>query len=238
MPQRRLRVLSWNLEWATPRSTRGRLLRERIDSLGADIVCLTETSEALIGDVGHVVTAGADWGYRAAAGRRKALWNRRPWTMVDAVGVAELPPGRFIAGTTETPLGAVDCFGVCIPWHEAHVRTGQSNRRRWEDHLAYLSGLAKTIGPRPPALVLGDFNQTMPRTRAPLPVHAALTTLLDGRLAVATANLRDGQGRLAIDHIAHSQALAVARVEAVSSVDGGRSLSDHFGVLADLVLAA
>lgn len=236
---RSVRAVTWNVEWATRRSVRGRALYERIVAKRADVVCLTETSADFLTDDGFTITAGPDWGYQAPARRRKVLlWSRRPWSSVDEIGDAQLPPGRFIAALTETELGSVCCVGVCIPWRDAHVRTGKANRKRWEDHLRYLRVLGRALAAQRSSslILLGDFNQTLPRSGAPEEVHRALNALLGDRLVVATAGLRDASGRLAIDHIAHSPELVATRVEPLSAEHQGKELSDHFGVVTDIAL--
>jgi hypothetical protein len=39
---------------------------------------------------------------------------------------------------TDTPIGPIRFVGVCIPWRDAHVRTGRRDRAPWEDHLRFL----------------------------------------------------------------------------------------------------
>jgi hypothetical protein len=39
---------------------------------------------------------------------------------------------------TDTPIGPIRFVGVCIPWRDAHVRTGRRDRAPCEDHLRFL----------------------------------------------------------------------------------------------------
>lgn len=241
VPEAVVRVLTWNLKWATRTSARGRALRQRIVAERPSIVCLTETYDDFLGDTGFTVTAGSDWGYPRPGGRRKVvLWSQRPFSSADVLGDEELPPGRFVAAVTETDLGPVHCLGVCVSWRDAHVRTGKANKSQWQDHVSFLHALQRVLeAPRGgPVLLLGDFNQTLPRSRAPEAVHRALSEAIEARLVIATAGLRAADGRLAIDHIAHSSELAATKEESLSSATEDGELSDHFGVFASLTEAS
>ncbi len=143
-----------------------------------------------------------------------------------------------LQGWTETPLGPLQVFGVCIPWDQAHVSGGRRDRKRWQDHLAFLTGLAEVL---PAAthdgrsVLLGDFNQTIPRTRAPKAVHEALMRALPEGMQVTTKGLIPDVGLRSIDHLVHTSDMVVAAVQGISnrSPDGHR-LSDHFGLLVQL----
>ena len=241
-----MKVVNWNVQWATPGAARSPYILDRLTEHLADIVCLTETDRRLQSAwKGHVIAARPDARKAAANYQRKVmLWSGREWTDVDDFGDAALPPGRFIAGTTETPSGSVTVIGVCIPWHNANVNVGDKDKRPWEDHSAYLSGLASILTRKAsgPLIVVGDFNQQIGQRRRPYPplshpVRAQLqeTMAASGSpgLAVATAGL-GLRGRRAIDHIAISGELSAASLTTIDNMDGERRLSDHFGVVADL----
>ena len=104
----------------------------------------------------------------------------------------ELPNGRFVRGVTTTPLGEISVLGLCIRWKDARVQTVRKNRQPWEDHAVYLRALASVLSmaPRQRLIVLGDFNQTIPRTRAPLEKYDLSRHLLGG-LRFATAGASD-----------------------------------------------
>jgi endonuclease/exonuclease/phosphatase family metal-dependent hydrolase len=159
-----LTVATWNVEWRAPGSVDAALIRERLNSVGADIICLTEAYADFMGGEGHLIESEPDYGYPVVQGRRKVLlWSREPWAAVDRVGQPDLPPGRFVAGRTMTPVGPINVVGVCIPWREAHVRSGTRDRTLWQDHLAYLKGLRGILADRTErTLVMGDFNQRVP----------------------------------------------------------------------------
>lgn len=147
-----------------------------------------------------------------------------------------MPPGRFVCGVTATALGDVHAVGVCIPWVKAHVSTDRKDRPIWADHLAYLDGLASWLPEAPSRMVLlGDFNQRVPRKYQPQHVIDALQDALLDRLQLATAGDIPGIGKQAIDPICCSRDLAVDQVAGISSIGpNGQQLSDHFGVRVSL----
>lgn len=226
------RVVTWNLEWATPRSVKGCELARRIDTEAPDLVCLTETSDDFLAGSGHTITSAPDYGYPLLKGRRKVvLWSRAPWTAVDQIGSPELPPGRFVRGTTHTNAGEVDIIAVCIPWSHAHVNTGHRNRTAWEEHIRYLHGLVPLMVPdrTRPLVVVGDFNQRIPRQRAPERVYRNLETTFDG-LTFATVGPIGPGHRLSVDHLAHSEGVHCLQIGALDEHHDAKKLSDHFGL--------
>ncbi len=230
-----LRVVNWNIEWARPDSRRGRTILRRIWELRPHVVCLTESHDDFFA-TGHVIVSEPDYGYGNHRTRRKVvLWSEQPWSEVDALGNELLPTGRFIAGTTKTPLGTIRFIGVCIPWKDAHVRTGRKDRQSWQDHAAYLECLSAIVDSshQYERLLLGDFNQTIPRSRAPKHVFERLQRTLRS-VECATSGILEGAPTQSIDHICHSRRLACSRRLVLSNVDiDGRQLSDHFGISAD-----
>ena len=166
------RLATWNVEWATPGTRRGDRVAAVLLDL-ADVMVVTESTLGVL-PPGHVVAGGDDWGYRVddPTRRKVALWSRWPWRDVDPVGHPDLPPGRFVAGSTDTPIGEVRVVGVCVPWAGAHVSTGRRDRRQWEDHERYLRALPEVLAGQPrPLVVAGDLNQRLPRSRQPESVH-------------------------------------------------------------------
>lgn len=226
-------VATFNCEWRTAASNDAGLIRQRLLALEPDIICLTEAYRDFFGDLGHVIEAEADYGYPIFEGRRKVLlWSREPWRDVDMCGHPSMPPGRFVAGLTATKRGDVHAAGVCIPWAKAHVDTGRRDRKTWEDHFAYLEGLAAWLHePVSSTLLLGDFNQRVPRRYQPQHVIDALHCSVLERLELATAGDIPGIEKQAIDHICHSRDFKVASVAGISNIGPDQRLvSDHFGV--------
>ena len=88
-----LRVVTWNVEWATPNSRRTAEVISRIDRHAPEVVCLTETHVGLLSPDGHTICSRPDYGYTAKEGRRKVmLWSREPWVQVDDVGSIRFRP--------------------------------------------------------------------------------------------------------------------------------------------------
>ena len=174
-----MRILNWNIEWASPTSSRGRRIKEIVASTNPDLICFTEATAPMLPESGYSIESDADYGYTGTAGRRKViLWSSEPWCEVDLGGNGAFPGGRFVCGVTH----GIRFVGVCIPWRDAHVRTGRKDRAAWEDHLVYLDALSESLGNMgsdTPVCVLGDYNQRIPRTRQPQEVADALDATLD-----------------------------------------------------------
>ena len=234
-----LRVISWNVEWATPVSRRTTEVLNRIDRHAPDVVCLTEGHVGLLSRHGHTICSQPDYGYTVKEGRRKVLlWSREPWEQIDDVGIDSMPPGRFVAGVTQASFGAVTIVGVCIPWFgsRTEARRKLERKKQWEDHRQYLAGLTEVLAQASAKhlIVMGDFNQTIgPDSRAPSELQLALQKAFPPSMTVATAALAF-QERRSIDHIASSDDLTVESMGVISNIHDGRKLSDHFGVVVGL----
>lgn len=227
-------VVIWNTQWAVRASRRGDFFRRRFEESSSDVICVTEGYENILPYGGYVVMSEADYGYPLKEGRRKVfLWSRNPWRETNIIGSRLLPSGRFVASTTDTPKGAIRFIGVCIPWRDAHVRTGNCNRKLWEDHLTYLKNLAPLLKANRlmPIILLGDFNQRIPRARQPEHVYAALTATLASDFQLATAGNIAGAPGLSIDHLAVSSPLVPMQTGFLNHYDdNGAIMSDHFGL--------
>jgi endonuclease/exonuclease/phosphatase family metal-dependent hydrolase len=235
-----LKIATWNVEWNKPHSLVGNELRTRLFNHSPDIVCLTEGPLGFL-EGGYEIAASSAFGYQRPAHERKViLWSRFPWSDKETIGSADMPGGRFVMASTQTPLGKLRVIGVCIPWRSAHVRTGNRNRALWEDHLNFIKGLASIIraesGERS-VIVLGDFNQHIPRMRAPIVAYDALMAALSP-LRIATEGPLGEPSLRAIDHIAHTPDLKNGDLGILSNIGlGGKLLSDHFGVVVTLARA-
>ncbi len=242
-----VRVGTWNTEWAKPGSPKGNRVSEALAHPDCDILCVTEGYAEILPGGGHVVDAGSDWGYPFVEGRRKVLlWSKQPWSDIDPFGSDQMPGGRFVTGTTQTGAGPLVVIGACIPWADANVKTGQRNRKRWEDHERWLAGFSEVYRRRiaEPTIVLGDFNQRIPRPAGswvPKRVYALLRSAFE-EFTFATAGVLAGAPApgLAIDHIAHTPDLVLNGDIAIwprrSEVD--KHLPDHFGVWGDFELSS
>ena len=233
---RPMRVLTWNLEFGRSGTARARLTDTEIARHSPDVICLTETHLDRLPEDDHTIWADPAYGYPAPADRRKVgLWSRYGWADVDLLGDPDLPGGRFVAGTTTTPLGAVRVIGVCIPWRMAHVSTGRRDRVPWEDHLRYLQALAGVVANPTDGhlVVVGDFNQRLSGRWGSAEAAAALRRTFTG-MAIATSDPVPGLDRELIDHVAHSDGLVATRVTGISRVQDAVTVSDHDGVVVDL----
>ena len=149
-----------------------------------------------------------------------------------------MPPGRFVSGVTQTPVGEVAVIGICIPWFGSRTEARRKLERKvqWQDHEEYLAGLAEVLS-RASArrlIVMGDFNQTIgPGSRARPKLQLALQKAFPLSMSVATLGLAF-QGRRNIDHIALSEDWQVVSLGVISNFHEGKKLSDHFGVVAEL----
>jgi endonuclease/exonuclease/phosphatase family metal-dependent hydrolase len=225
-----VRIGVWNAHWAARDTKRGRATFRLLDSLACDVMCVTEVELGLLTSTGHVIDSDPDYGYTRIRDRRKVvLWSRQPWTNVDRVGAPELPGGRFVSGETETPIGPIRFVGVGIPWRDAHVRTGRRDRAPWEDHLRFLSALPTAVRPsNRPTVLLGDFNQRIPRARQPEHVARALAAALGPLRVVTDGEVTEVEGQL-IDHVAIDPNLEPVEVRGVPGRSVG--LSDHDGAV-------
>jgi hypothetical protein len=200
------------------------------------VFVLTEGSRELLPAGGEAVEGVADWGYPLpnAGSRKVIIWSKNQWTDVDVIGSEILPPGRFAAGTTETPMGAVRVFGVCIPWWGAHVSTGRCDSARWDEHRRFLEGLCELVNREKGHLVIaGDFNQRIPATKQPTDVAHLLEAVL-ADLAVPTSH--EIHTEPLIDHIAHSPSFDSGDYRILHRDDSIGPLSDHDGVVMSLFL--
>lgn len=232
-----MKLVNWNLEWANPDYSRGQELERRLIEQAPDVAVLTETAADFMAGAGHTICSEPRPLFKGAPRRRKVvIWSRNPWRDVDADGGGTLTDGRFVRGVTDTPLGPLEVWGVCIPWQDSHVRTGTCDKRRWEDHLDYLRDLGRLLREEPktaPRIVAGDFNQRIPRKRNPQYAYDALIETFEA-LTIATTGELDADARQTIDHVAHSSDLSASPVTVLSELDGDCRLSDHFGVSVEL----
>lgn len=222
-------VATWNVEWAPPKHRTA--IATRLGELDADVLVVTEGMSSVLPADGHVALGGADWGYRVAdPDRRKVLlWSRYPLTDV-VTDIPGMPPGRFIAATCHAPGTAIRAIGVCIPWRDAHVRSGRRDAAPWQEHLTYLAALGEYLGTLDdavPTIIAGDFNQRRLASGVPSHVSPALDEVL-GRFQVVTVGTLPGLPAPIVDHIAVSASLAASDVRGIPRTGpNGQALSDH-----------
>lgn len=224
-------IATWNTEWATPSSDRGRRISSILQTLGADIAVVTEGVRELLPDSGSCVDAGDNWGYGPQPARRKVIvWSRYPVTM-GFIGTEGATRGRLAVTTVDTPVGPVRILGVCIPWRDAHLNTGRGDASPWSEHLDYLDRFERLLAELEddvPTVIAGDFNQRIPRVRQPIRVAERLGEVLaDWRIHIAGA-LPNGPH---IDHIATNRRFVLESVSDWPASDHLGRLSDHAGVI-------
>lgn len=136
-----LRVGIWNVEWRAWSSAAGRSIADQMWGRAPEVVCITEGRTEFPSSLGgHWISAEGSYGYRDEGNRRKVmLWSQAPWANLQSVGVEAMPGGRFVSGKTETSIGEITFIGVCIPWREAHVRSGRKDREPWEEWSSPIS---------------------------------------------------------------------------------------------------
>jgi endonuclease/exonuclease/phosphatase family metal-dependent hydrolase len=229
-----MRVATWNVEWADPDTPRGSRARAVLESINAAVIVLTEGCRELL-PPGNAIDGGTDWGYVLPDARRRKviLWSSFPITQVDVSVSPEIPPGRLVAGRIEHPRTPINMVAVCVPWRDAHVRTGRRDRTPWEDHLDFIRGLENFVSAlEAPFVIAGDFNQRIPAGNQPKNVVAALSVAIEN-LQVATAIPLE---RPLIDHIVLSQGLKSAAVEIIPDSDEFGRISDHRGAVVEVAL--
>jgi hypothetical protein len=233
-----VRLATWNVEWASLRSARYGLIAARLADVDADVLVVTEGTLGIAGGSGHVVDAGGDWGYGEQRLRRKVLaWSKNSWRELYCIdqGAAK---GRLVSAITDARCQPVRVIAVCIPWRDAHVRTGRADAGLWDEHVEFcdqLRGYRQSVDARVPTVVVGDFNQRMAGSaRGSARAATALAAALEG-LTVWTAG-ETSCGQL-IDHVAGNDRFVLDRVVGWPGTDAGRRLSDHAGVACDVRIA-
>jgi exonuclease III len=229
-------IVCWNVNWAKSNSSRGKELKKRIYRQKPDVVCISEGYTGYLEQSGHSIYSEPDYGYNIIEGRRKVfLWSKNSWREVDAIGHANIPSGRFVSGITETSFGDVRIVGVCIAWQMAHVSTGQKNQAPWEVHMAYLQGLKKYldhISNEIPIVLIGDFNQRIPRGRQPIKAFKLMEEMIGNRFDIWSAGNVKGLDQQPVCHVGGTKDLLCHQVSGRSRYDAaGKQLTDHDGLV-------
>ena len=227
-----MRILLWNVEWATQRSKRGKEIQRIYREFAPDIACITEGYLPFWQEEGNVISSTEDYGYKIFEGRRKViLVSTQDWDNIDDTGSYSFPSGRYCFGRTH----GLDIHGVCIPWKDAHVRTGKKNRQIWEDHIHYLDALKPVIrDSNESTIVLGDFNQRIPRKWSPESVYRKLLETFSPNFTIDTIGTIKAMNKQAIDHFASTNNISVKNISVIDNYVGALQLSDHFGFVIEI----
>lgn len=232
-----MRVATWNVQWAVPKSKKGSRVAAKLHDVDADVLVVTEGQLGLLPEGGHMIDAGNEWGYGAERHRRKVLaWSRHPWRDVRLIddGAAK---GRVLAGHTDTDQGPIRMIAVCIPWRDAHVSTGRKTAKAWNEHVeccGQLLAFRQALDPDLPTLIAGDYNQRIPRKHQTIRAAEALDAALVGMTLWTRGETNCGQ---LIDHIAGSGDLLGDKIDVWPAGDADGPLSDHTGVACDVHIA-
>ena len=233
------RLLTWNLERKKPTNPRGVEALDHVFGLDADVMVLTEARTSIPMRGGHARWCEPPLGTRFGADERKiVMWSKQPWTSIDRVGVQGLDDTRFIAASTQTPIGELRVLGICIPWHMAEVTypTGEKHKP-WELHIRYLELLTELLADTDGQTVIsGDFNQQVPRIAYGRRDAAAALVKAFAPVDIVTSGVVDGVSRPGIDHIALAGGLTATRVWGWPNDVNGNRLSDHDGAACELAL--
>jgi hypothetical protein len=209
-----LTIATWNIEFTPPSSICGRAIRRVLSARYADIVVLTEAFADTISG-GHVACSGGKYGYQADRKRHNVvLWSRMAFRNIDCFGSPDLPPDRFVAGTTETPIGAVRVLGICLPREDGNVNAGCGDRVPGEDYVNYLAVLDELLHRdfhSERLIIAGNWNRCRPAARLPLHVREAQRRTFR-HVCVATAGALPLLSSVAIDDVAHTRDLATVNV--------------------------
>lgn len=227
-----MRILLWNVEWATHRSKRGQEIQRIYREFSPDIACITEGYLQFWKEEGNVISSMEDYGYKITEGRRKViLVSNSEWEDVDSIGNQDLPDGRYCKGKTH----GLNIHGVCIPWKDANVRGGQKNRVPWEDHIHYLDTLKPLIeNSQGQTIVLGDYNQRIPRKWSPQDVYTKLLDTFKPNFEISTTGIIEELNKQAIDHFASTHDIRVKSITVIDNYIGSLKLSDHFGFVIEI----
>ncbi len=121
-----MKALLWNVQWNSTKRA-----RDTIDSVvksdSPEVACFTEATDCFKQLMPEVISSTAEYGY-ATDGTRRKVWlgSTEAWHDVEFESDPEMPSGRFVSGVTH----GVRFVGVCVPWFDANVSTGQKNRKR------------------------------------------------------------------------------------------------------------
>lgn len=230
-------IACWNSERHEPQAWQWQELKRRLLEANPNVICCPECWLDYFDSSWHPIFSEHLSGQRNSQNERKiGLWSRNPWTNVDTVGSSEIPPGRFVRGTTEVEGTEIEVIGLCIPYAMSNVRVGRGGRTKWEEHRLYLQSLGELIRPSlsRPTIVLGDFNQRIPRTKWGAKQMAAMLEAALAEYRVWTEALLPGLEEPVVCHIAGSSHFALERSWGETREHLGKPLSDHDGVFAEI----
>lgn len=244
-----IRVATWNVDGGNNTKFRQERIKRTIEDLDADILCITEVIPDQLPYNDHwVFSEPGNWP-GTQDGYKVAIWSRFGWTSTDTVGSPELPPGRYVAGTTTIRNDLkLNIMGVCIPWFDYRKEQSYS---QWQGNAEYLrvlkDDILKSSQWHTYSIVLGDFNIRVPLQdgRPTFEIDQLRQETFEGYNVVTAGKLGEVSTikpidkvktvhtyqRHMIDHIAVSSDLRPTFLWRFDRfTPDGRLLSDHTGV--------
>lgn len=251
----RYRIATWNLERPKTGTEKSKLALAKIVEINADILVLTETSDAINLTEIYPFSISSESYERTPTEHWVTVCSK--WEISEQIKTFD--NFRTASGIVCTPFGNLIVFGTIIPYHMAGVsgeRYGSLGFKTWEFHekdlIAQGENWKKLLKESNlPLMVIGDFNQTRGTSKGygTQKVRDQLTGILknlemtcvtevDFTGDYLTKDPRTGRTRSNIDHICISNSL-INRMNGynVGAWDHftreGKYMSDHNGVLID-----
>lgn len=229
-----IRIAIWNIQRKRPNSEAGRSIRAIIERADPDLVVLTE---AFSGSLGwNEIVSGPHYAARMESERKVVVYSRRAWSEVDMGQGRNGPDGRYVSAMTYAAGTKIRCIGVCVPWSGA--ATAEGPLPKWQAHREFLAELKQTVLDldfNMPVIVAGDFNQHVPRVRAPRDVYGMLDSAFSDQFTCFTAGPQGLSDLRVIDHLFASKHFKAPVVQLLANTGAdGRALSDHAGLLVSL----
>lgn len=251
------RIANWNLERPKKGTKKTQLAINKIQEIDADLLVLTETSQAVDLSSDYTATLSTPFD-RAPDEHWVTIWSK--WKVLEAIPT--FAPKRTACCLVESPFGQLIIYGTIIPYHMAGVRGNryeQTGYKTWELHeedIIHQSSDWQRIHTKYPnadLLVIGDFNQTrdnLPKGYGTANGRQLLSKELEkNKLSCLTGidfedteqlspDPKKGKVRRNVDHICVSKQL-IDRLDSfeISAWDHFSSnseyMSDHNGVFID-----
>jgi len=251
------RIANWNLERPKNGTKKTKLALEQIEKINADILLLTETSDAInlepiynsVKSIPFDRNPNEQW---------ITIWSK--WKIKNKIETFDNK--RTTCALIKSPFGNLIIYGTIIPYHMAGVsgnRYDFSGYKPWELHkedIIRQSDDWKKIqseNKNIPFLVIGDFNQTrddLPKGYGTISGRELLTEKLKETNLICVTNIdfaktkqldidiKKGKVRRNIDHICISKnwlnSLKSYEIGAWNNFDKNENyMSDHNGVYLD-----
>jgi len=248
----RFKIANWNLERPKQNSKKTKPALEKIKEINADIIVLTETSNAVDLSSYYPYKVSTEAFERTPDEQWVTIWSK--WKIIKQIPTFD--NNRTVSCIIETPFGETIFYGTIIPYHQAGVsgvRYGNLNYKPWEYHEKDLYKQSENWSEllnkeKIPLFVIGDFNQSRYNNQGygTKKVRQILTDLLsnldlrcvteiDFSKEYLSPDPKKGKTRNNIDHICISEILLNKMKEYKVGAwnhftEQGIYMSDHNGV--------